>query len=69
MGQNHYFINKNNIKKHIACNMESIACIASDKVKQTDLENYKFQGFKEVYTNIFLKKVILTKDQRTGNNE
>ena len=41
MGLNHCFNNKDkNIKKDIAANIESIAYIASDKVDQTDLENF-----------------------------
>ena len=55
MGLNHCFVNKDkNFKKHIAANMESLAYIASDKVDQTDLEN--FHEFLGGYTNIFAKK-------------
>ena len=61
MGLNHCFINKDkNIKKHIAANMESIAYIPSDKVGQTDLEN--FYEFLRGNTDIFAKNVISTED-------
>ena len=40
--------------------MESIAYIASDKVDQTDLEN--FHEFLRGYTNIFAKNMISTED-------
>ena len=61
MGLNHCFINKDkNLKNHIAANMESIAYITSDKVDQTDLEN--FHEFLRGYTDIFAKNVISTED-------
>ena len=61
MGLNHCFINKNEeIKKYIAANMESVAYIASEKVDQTDVEN--FHEFSHGYTNIFAKNVISTED-------
>ena len=61
MGLNHCFINKDkNIKRHIAANMESIAYIASEKVDQNDLEN--FREFLRGYTDIFMKNVISTED-------
>ena len=61
MGLNHCFINKDkNKKRHIAANMESIPYIASEKVDQNDLEN--FREFLRGYTDIFMKNVISTED-------
>ena len=61
MALNHCFINKDkNIKKHIGANMELIAYITSDKVDQTDLEN--FHEFLQGYTDIFVKNMISTED-------
>ena len=61
MGLNHCFISKDkNIKKHIAAIIKSIAYINSDKVDQTDLEN--FLQFLRGYTDIFAKNVVSTED-------